>query len=95
MIFSFVILISVAASKKPTSYYFRVPHELATPHRLEECLPISLPAPKLMKSCEDYVSGSEIKSKRCVSLDGRFVYLVFKVKKDCMIDREATLANEE
>ncbi len=80
---------------KALSYYFRVPHESATPHLMEECPTTFDSDPKLMKGCEAYVSGSEIKARRCLSLDEKFVYFLYKSKKDCLIDREATLANEE
>lgn len=86
---------SKKSKKAPVaSYYFRVPHEATTPHLIEQCPSVVMPAPKLMKACEVYVSGSDIKALRCESLDGRFMYLVYKSKEDCLIDREAMLANE-
>lgn len=80
---------------KTLSYYFRVPSEVTTPHLLEPCPVISMPEPKLMRTCQKFVSGSEIEALRCESLDGRFFYLVYNSKKDCQIDREAMLANED
>lgn len=85
----------LAVSDKKESFYFRVPHESNLPHLIEECPSIILPQPKRMKACQNYVSGAAIKALRCESLDGRFLYLVYKSKEDCLIDREATLANEE
>jgi hypothetical protein len=83
-----------AAPEKKDSFYFRVPHESVMPQLLEECPSIVMPQPKRIKACAEYVSGDDIKALRCESLDGRFVYLVYKTKEDCLIDREAALANE-